>query len=98
MDLPNPVNLNDVRRAPGYPPLNQGGGDGTFGDMEARVKRLEDDGKELRSDLKIIMRDVAEIKGTLTGLPKTWQVVTLNFGVLGVIVATVSILHAFKIV
>lgn len=43
--------------------------------MEARVKRLEDDGKELRQDLKTIMRDLSEIKGRVNAMPTTWQMV-----------------------
>lgn len=62
--------------------LKHGGGDGTSGDMEARVKRLEDDGKELRADLKTIIRDLGDIKAKLSGIdgrinamPTTWQMV-----------------------
>jgi hypothetical protein len=47
-------------------PLKSGGGGGTSGgdmdNLEVRVKRLEDDGKETRSDMKTIMKDLAEIK------------------------------------
>ncbi|MEQ9634778.1 MAG: hypothetical protein RLW68_01705 [Devosia marina] len=55
--------------------LKDGGGGGTYDGMEARVKRLEDDGKELRQDLKTIMRDLAEIKGRVNAMPTTWQMV-----------------------
>lgn len=34
-------------------------------DVEVRVKRLEEDGKEIRADLKTIMRDLAEIKASM---------------------------------
>lgn len=37
-------------------------------DVEFRVKRLEDDSKETRADLKAIMNTLAEIKGTMSGL------------------------------
>ena len=56
--------------------LKGNGGDGTFDGMEARVKRLEDDGKELRQDLKTIMRDLSEIKGRVNAMPTTWQMVS----------------------
>jgi hypothetical protein len=55
--------------------LKGGDGGGTSDGMEARVKRLEDDGKELRQDLKTIMRDLAEIKGRVNAMPTTWQMV-----------------------
>ena len=57
--------------------LKGGGGDGTFSDMEARVKRLEEDSKEMRADLKAIRIDLAEIKGKVSAMPSTWQMVGL---------------------
>ena len=57
-------------------PLKGGDGGGTSDGMEARVKRLEDDGKELRQDLKTIMRDLSEIKGRVNAMPTTWQMVS----------------------
>ncbi|MFG1376980.1 hypothetical protein [Xanthobacter autotrophicus] len=51
--------------------------------MEARVARLEDDMKEIRSDLKALRIDVAEMKGRVASLPTTWQLITLVFGILG---------------
>lgn len=47
------------------PPLQGGGGSGTFDGMEARVKRLEDDMKEVKSDLKSLLVNSAEIKTLL---------------------------------
>lgn len=55
--------------------LKSGDGGGTSDGMEARVKRLEDDGKELRQDLKTILRDLSEIKGRVNAMPTTWQMV-----------------------
>jgi len=55
--------------------LKSGDGGGTFDGMEARIKRLEEDGKELRQDLKTILRDLAEIKGRVNAMPTTWQMV-----------------------
>lgn len=56
-------------------PLKSGDGGGTSEGMEARVKRLEEDGKELRQDLKTILRDLSEIKGRVNAMPTTWQMV-----------------------
>lgn len=63
--------------------LKSGSGDGTFDDMEARVKRLEDDMKEIKADLKTLLRDSSEVKGKLSGMPSTWQIV----GVVGSMLA-----------
>ena len=58
------------------PTLHSGGGGGTFSDdMEARVKRLEEDAKDVRGDLKAIRLDLAEMKGRLQAMPTTWQMV-----------------------
>lgn len=43
------------------------------GDMEARVKRLEEDFRELRSDVKATRLDIAEIKGRIAAMPTTIQ-------------------------
>lgn len=37
--------------------------------VETRVKILEDDMREVKTDLKAVRIDVAEIKGTLNGMP-----------------------------
>ena len=66
--------LQELRDKP-EPALKGGDGGGTYDGMEARVKRLEDDGKELRQDLKTIMRDLSEIKGRVNAMPTTWQMV-----------------------
>lgn len=76
--MAEPVSIDTYRRAKEGKvpaPLNGDGGGGTYDDMEARVKRLEDDGKELRHDLKTIMRDISEIKGRVNAMPTTWQMV-----------------------
>lgn len=67
----------------GAPPLPPGGDGPTFGDMEHRVARLEDDMREIRSDLKALRVDMAEMKGRVASLPTTWQMITLVFGILG---------------
>ena len=49
--------------------LKSGGGDGTFDGMEARVKRLEDDMSEVRSDVKDVRERIARIEGEIRRLP-----------------------------
>lgn len=49
--------------------LKSGGGGGNFDPMEQRVKHLEDDMREVRADLKLLARDVSEIKGRISMLP-----------------------------
>ncbi|WP_437871573.1 hypothetical protein ACSD7O_24985 [Methylorubrum extorquens] len=63
------------------------GGDGTSGGMEHRVRRLEDDYKEVRADLKTLLVDVAVLKERVTHLPtKGWAV--------GAIVTTLGLITA----
>lgn len=59
------------------------GGGGTFDNMEPRVARLEDDMREIKSDLKAMRADLAWVKGRMEALPTTWQMITLVFGILG---------------
>jgi hypothetical protein len=44
--------------------------------MEARVARLEDDMKEVRTDLKLAIKDLAYLRGRIEHLPTTWVLVT----------------------
>jgi len=37
--------------------------------MEARVSRLEDDMKEIKSDLKTVLNDLSYLKGRVDNLP-----------------------------
>lgn len=69
-------------------PLHSGGGGGTFDDMEARVKRLEDDAKDYRADLKAIRIDLGKIEGKISNMPSTWQVVGINAALLGLVIAS----------
>jgi hypothetical protein len=59
--------------------------------LEARVGRLEDDMKDVKSSLKSIEISLAEIKGRLTGidarfasLPTTWTMLTITFATWGI--------------
>ena len=66
--------------APGY----KGGGEPPGGtEMEARVKRLEDDMKEIKGDLKTLVKDIAEMKGRLSAMPTTWQLISLVLAIMG---------------
>jgi maltose-binding protein MalE len=38
-----------------------------------RVKRLEDDLKEIKSDLKSLLQNSSEIKGKIDGLPSAYE-------------------------
>lgn len=51
--------------------------------MEARVARLEEDMREIKTDLKALRLDSAEIKGRISQLPSTREMITLVIGVLG---------------
>ena len=51
--------------------------------MEARVSHLEKDMTELKADVKAIRLDMAEVKGKLSGMPNTWQIVGLVFAIMG---------------
>lgn len=69
-------------------PLHSGDGGGTFDGMEARVKRLEDDMREVKSDLKTLIRDVSEIKGRVANMPSTWQMIGISAGLIGIVIAS----------
>lgn len=68
-------------------PLPGGGDGGNDGGMEARVKRLEDDLKEIKGDLKTLLRDAAEMKGRLSGMPSTCQIVGIVGAMLALVIA-----------
>lgn len=61
-------------RDSGNPP----GGD----QLEARVRRLEDDVKDIKADLKAVRLDVAEMKGRLNAMPTTWQLTGLIIAIM----------------
>lgn len=46
------------------------------GDMERRITSLEGDIKEIKADLKALVKDAAEIKGRVSQMPTTFQVLT----------------------
>ena len=81
--------LGDQTRAPS---LSGSGGDGTSGIMEQKVAVLESDVKEIKADLKILIKDVAELKGKVSHLPATLQM--LGF-VVAIVVAAGLVKHFF---
>lgn len=80
-------------QAPSRAPLSGGGDGGTFDDMEAVWKKIEDhEARFDKIDAKLdrildtvnSMRiEMAEMKGKVAALPTTWQMITLVFGILG---------------
>jgi hypothetical protein len=59
--------------------------------MDARLKRLEEDSKEFRTILRDIQKDVSEIKGRVSAMPTTWQLIGLTLGILGAAFAIVRL-------
>lgn len=59
--------------------------------MEARIKRLEDDYKEVRSDLKSLLVDVAVLKERVTHLPTKGWAVGAIVTMLGMVTAIVTL-------
>lgn len=58
--------------------LNEGGGDGTSGDMEARVARLEKNVDALAKDVSDMRVDIGTLKENVRHLPtKPWMFTTL---------------------
>ena len=71
--------------------FHTGGGGPEDPMLEARVARLDDDMKDVKSSLKSIEISLAEIKGRLAGidarfasLPTTWTMLTIIFATWGI--------------
>lgn len=58
------------------------------GDMETRVAQLENDFRDFRTDLKAIRLDLSEIKGKISNMPSTWQMIGICGAMLGMIMAS----------
>jgi len=78
--------------------LKDGGGGGTFNDMEARVKLLEyraDQTEKLlvRMDGKLdgLVKDVSEIKGKVGTLPTTWNIIGIFTALMGLLLGGAGI-------
>lgn len=72
----------------GQPTLQTGGGGGTFGDMEARLKSLETRADRIDSKLETLIRDVSEIKGRIANMPSTWQMIAICGTMIGLVLAS----------
>lgn len=73
-----------IRLVSDAPPLESKGGEGHDGGMDdvlRRVAALEGDVKEVKADMKALTKDVAEIKGRLSQMPTTFQMLTWFVGV-----------------
>ncbi len=44
--------------------------------LTVRVGRLEEDVKDLRTDMKTVVKDLAHLRGRIEHLPTTWVLVT----------------------
>lgn len=72
--------------------------------MSARVERLEADVKEIKADVKgmakdqqALRADIAEIKGRLSQMPTTFQMVTWLVGVaMGLVALVFTVARAVK--
>ncbi len=92
--MAEPINLDDFRPGAGEAEVGKpikrsgGGGGGDMSDIDARVKRLEDQSKEVGGDLKAIRIDLAEVKGKLSAMPSTWQIITICAALIGIVIAS----------
>ncbi|MER8839461.1 hypothetical protein NKH86_11935 [Mesorhizobium sp. M0913] len=69
------VNLADHRTArESQPALNTGGGDGTYGGMEARIASLEGKFDKIDAKLTAIGSDLSYLKGKMEGMPSSASV------------------------
>jgi hypothetical protein len=63
-------------------PLAPGGGGPHDPRMEARVSVLENDVKDIKADLRRIMLDTAEIKGRVSQMPTSVQLLFMQAGLI----------------
>lgn len=74
--------------------FGSGRDDGNGGDMEARVQRLEDDIKEVKTDLKAIRQTLSDMTAKVNNLPATWQLIAINAAMLGLVLASAALTFA----
>ncbi|HEV7258968.1 MAG TPA: hypothetical protein VGN82_14400 [Bosea sp. (in: a-proteobacteria)] len=65
------------------PTLKGGGGGGTSGDMEARVSGIEKRLDKIDTKLDALGKDVAEVKGRISAMPTTWQLLGMILAIMG---------------
>lgn len=92
--MDNVRNLSEYRDTAPRPAngtgLKDGGGDGTSDDMEARVAKLEKSFEKIDGKLDTLIKEVAEMKGRVSAMPTTWQLIGL---VLGIMAATLAVIR-----
>lgn len=81
--------------------LRKGDGGGHDGGMppniDSRGEALETDVKEMKSDLKTLIEDVARLDGKLSNLPTTFQLISWFVGVsLGLVALVFTVARAMK--
>lgn len=64
------------------PPLAPSGGAPHDSEMEARISVLESDMKDIKADLRRIMLDIAEIKGHVSQVPTSVQLLFMQAGLI----------------
>lgn len=71
-------------------PQNGGGDNGAGGDINKRLDKLEAQIEKQNTKFDNLLKDVAEIKGRLTAMPTTWQLVALIFAIMGAAFALIK--------
>jgi hypothetical protein len=66
------------------PALKGGGGDGTSDGMDARLTALEKRFDKFEAKLDALLKDVAEVKGRVSALPTTLQMLGFVLAVLAI--------------
>jgi len=61
--------------------LKSGGGGGTSDGIETRVAKLEDDMKEIKTDMKTVLKDLAYLRGKVDSLPTTIQLIGFTLAI-----------------
>lgn len=76
-------------KSPPGPPLKDGGGGGTFDDMEARVQKLESQFDKLNDKVDGLRIDTAVLKEKVSNLPGKGFIVTATVSALALFSAVV---------
>lgn len=66
------------------------GGDGTGDGINKRLDRLEAQMEKQNTKFENLQKDIAEIKGRLSAMPTTWQLVALIFAIMGAAFAIIK--------
>jgi hypothetical protein len=72
--------LSQLEKASG---LKSGGGGDRFDPMEPRVKALEAGMARIEPKIDGLVKDVAEIKGRISAMPTTWQLLGMILAIMG---------------